>query len=95
MRKNSFSRPGGVYEPTNQPRLGFFCDLEAKLTFVSDLIFCKNLYFLFFSLSEFFICKVGFGLVDEISVNDATYYRLSEQGKSLMENLNLVVPVVK
>lgn len=30
----------------NQPRLGFFCDLGAKLGFVSDLIFCKifNLY---------------------------------------------------
>ena len=38
---------------------------------------------------------IGLGLVDEISVNDATYYRLSERGKSLIENLNLVVPVVK
>jgi predicted transcriptional regulator with HTH domain len=38
---------------------------------------------------------VGLGLVDEISVNGATYYRLSERGKSLIETLNLVVPVVK
>jgi predicted transcriptional regulator with HTH domain len=27
--------------------------------------------------------------------NGATYYRLSERGKSLIETLNLVVPVVK
>ena len=28
-------------QPTNQPRLGFFCDLEPKLAFVYDLVFCK------------------------------------------------------
>jgi len=33
---------------------------------------------------------VGLGLVDEISVNGATYYRLSERGKSLIENLNRI-----
>ena len=48
MRKNNFFRPGGVYEPTNQPRLGFFCDLAFSLAFVSEFAFCKiaNLYFL-------------------------------------------------
>jgi predicted transcriptional regulator with HTH domain len=38
---------------------------------------------------------VGLGLVDKISDNDATYYRLSERGKSLIEHLNMVVPMVK
>ena len=36
MRKSSFSGPGGVYESTS---LGFFCDLEAKLAFVSELVY--------------------------------------------------------
>ena len=33
-------------QPTNQPRLGFFCDLAFSLAFVSELVFCKtsNLY---------------------------------------------------
>ena len=34
---------------------------------------------------------VGLGLVDEIRVNDTTYYRLSERGKSLIENLDRVM----
>ena len=34
---------------------------------------------------------VGLGLVDEISVKNATYYRLSERGKSLIEHLNMVM----
>jgi predicted transcriptional regulator with HTH domain len=38
---------------------------------------------------------LGLGLVDKIGDNGATYYQLSEQGKSVLENLNLVVPVVK
>ena len=45
MRKNSFSGSGGFYEPTNQPttqpRLGFFCNLEAKLSSVSEFVFHK------------------------------------------------------
>ena len=38
---------------------------------------------------------LGLGLVDIIKDNGATYYQLTEQGKSLIEHLNLVVPVVK